>query len=106
MEHKVNVMSSKGSLYLPATLNLRAKGIQYVSLDELSVNKIKLRVSKTTLAMTDYRKLLFDNKKLSRQHAQYKNKSLVRFMESVSENTQWKVDEYDPAREVLVLVPL
>lgn len=106
MQHKVNVMTSKGSLYLPATMCLRSKGINYAAVEELSHNRIKLRISNHSIPSLEYRKLLFDGKKLCRQHAQFKNKSLVKFMDTMHEGKSWKTESFSIDSGLIVLVPL
>ena len=101
MIHKVTVMPNKSSIYLPASLGLRNKKINFVREIELSKNKIVLSLHPDS-SCTGLMKLHYDKKNISRQHALIKQKRLVEFMEAVHIPNKWIASIED---NNLVLIP-
>ena len=89
MNHKVTVMPNKDSIYLPASLKLRSKKIEFIREVELSSNKIILSLRPDVNRKTGLIKLHFDKNNVLRQHALAKQKRLAEFMEVVNVSNKW-----------------
>jgi hypothetical protein len=82
-------MPNKDSIYLPASLKLRSKKIEFIREVELSSNKIILSLRPDVHRKTGLIKLHFDKKNVLRQHALAKQKRLAEFMEVVNVSNKW-----------------
>lgn len=87
--YTVTVMPNKNSIYFPATLGLRSRGIKSLVETEVSMTKIIFSLAIDNTNVVNGLKLHFDKKNPSRQHAILKQKRLVKFMESVYEKNKW-----------------